>query len=157
MGLNQGMQPIAGYNYGAKLYPRVTEVLKLTIYGATFVTTTGFLIGMFIPHLATSIFTGDEELIALASQGLSIVVTFFPIVGFQMVTANFFQSIGMAGKAIFLSLTRQLLFLVPCLIILPQHFGAVGVWSSMPTADLAASLVSGFMLWRQFRKFKKMA
>jgi len=74
-----------------------------------------------------------------------------------MVTANFFQSIGMAGKAIFLSLTRQLLFLVPCLIILPQHFGAVGVWSSMPTADLAASLVSGFMLWRQFRKFKKMA
>jgi Na+-driven multidrug efflux pump len=85
------------------------------------------------------------------------VVIFFPIVAFQMVTTNFFQSIGMAGKAIFLSLTRQLLFLLPCLIILPQIFGVRGVWYSMPSADLAASMVSGFMLFSQFRKFKKQA
>ncbi|WP_321334784.1 MATE family efflux transporter [uncultured Bacteroides sp.] len=156
MGLNQGMQPIAGYNYGAQLYPRVTRVLKLTIYGATIVTTTGFLLGMFMPELAASIFTPDTELIRMSSQGLRIVTLFFPIVGFQMVTSNFFQSIGMAGKAIFLSLTRQLLFLVPCLLILPGLFGTMGVWISMPSADLAASLVSGFMLWHQFRKFKAM-
>ena len=105
LGLNQGMQPIAGYNFGARQYPRVTRVLKLTIIGATLVTTTGFLLGMFIPDLLASIFTSDAELIQLAAEGYRIVVMFFPIVGFQMVASNFFQSIGMAGKAIFLSLT----------------------------------------------------
>ena len=86
MGLNQGMQPIAGYNYGAKQYPRVTKVLKITIYAATIVTTTGFLMGMFIPRLAVSIFTTHEELVRISAKGLRIVVMFFPIVGFQMVT-----------------------------------------------------------------------
>ena len=153
MGLNQGMQPIAGYNFGAQLYDRVTRVLKLTIYSATAVTTCGFLMGMLFPRLAVSIFTSDEELIALASKGLRLVVIFFPIVGFQMVTSNFFQSIGMAGKAIFLSLTRQLIFLIPLLLILPQHYGNIGVWISMPLADAAACIVAGIMLWRQFRAF----
>ena len=157
LGLNQGMQPIAGYNYGAQLYPRVTQVLKTTIYCATAVTTIGFLIGMFMPELVSSIFTSDPELIAISSTGFRIVVIFFPIVGFQMVTSNFFQSIGMAKKAIFLSLTRQMLFLVPCLLILPHFYEQTGVWMSMPVADLAASLVSGSMLWWQFRQFKKAA
>ncbi len=102
LGLNQGMQPIAGYNFGAKLYLRVTEVLKVTICCATVVTTIGFLIGMFIPEIVSSIFTSDEELISIASKGFRIVVFFYPIVGFQMVASNFFQSIGMASKAIFL-------------------------------------------------------
>lgn len=157
MGINQGMQPIAGYNFGAKLYPRVTQVLKLTIYGATIVTTTGFLLGMFLPDLAVSIFTSDAELIRQSSEGLRIVVLFFPIVGFQMVTSNFFQSIGMAGKAIFLSITRQVLILIPCLLILPQFYGQTGVWVSMPVADCLASLLSGTMLWWQFRQFRKIA
>ena len=157
MGLNQGMQPIAGYNFGAKQYARVTEVLKLTIIFATIVTTTGFLIGMFIPELAVGIFTSDRELIALSSRGLSIVVMFFPIIGFQMVTANFFQSIGMASKAIFLSLTRQMLILVPCLLILPQFYGVAGVWYSMPVADFCACLIAVMMLTWQFRKFKAAA
>ena len=156
MGLNQGMQPIAGYNFGARLYPRVTQVLKYTIYGATIVTTLGFFMSLFIPEVVASVFTSDEELIRLSADGLRIVMMFFPIVGFQMVTSNFFQSIGMAGKAIFLSLTRQALFLIPCLLILPRYFGQTGVWASMPTADLAASLVSGAMLWWQFRRFRKM-
>ena len=157
MGLNQGMQPIAGYNYGAKLYPRVTRVLKLTIYGATIVTTTGFLMGMFIPDLAVSVFTSHEELIRQSAEGLRIVVLFFPIVGFQMVTSNFFQSIGMASKAIFLSITRQVLILIPCLLILPRFWGQTGVWISMPTSDLIASLISAAMLWWQFRQFRKAA
>ena len=155
MGLNQGMQPIAGYNFGAQQYARVSRVLKLTIIFATVVTTTGFLMGMLVPDLVVSIFTSDEELIALASRGLRIVVIFFPIIGFQMVTSNFFQSIGMASKAIFLSLTRQMLFLLPALLILPHFFGAAGVWYSMPFSDLLASLVAMVMLISQFRKFRK--
>ena len=157
MGINQGMQPIAGYNFGAQLYPRVTRVLKLTIYGATAVTTTGFLIALFLPDIIVSIFTTDDELIRLSAEGLRIVTIFFPIVGFQMVTSNFFQSIGMAGKAIFLSLTRQMLFLLPCLLILPHFFGAWGVWASMPASDLAASIVAAIMLIAQFKKFHRMA
>jgi putative MATE family efflux protein len=155
MGLNQGMQPIAGYNFGAQLYARVTRVLKLTIYMATAITTICFLMGMLIPRLAVSIFTSDTEMIGLASEGLRIVVLSFPLVGFQMVTSNFFQSIGMAKKAIFLSLTRQVLFLIPCLLILPGIFGSTGVWVSMPIADLVASIVTAIMLCRQFRSFKK--
>lgn len=155
MGLNQGMQPIAGYNFGAQQYSRVTEVLKQTIYIATIITTLGFLMGMFVPRLAVSIFTSDMDMIDLASKGLRTVVIFFPIVGFQMVTANFFQSIGMAKKAIFLSLTRQVLFLIPCLLILPNFFGSTGVWISMPIADLVACIVAAIMLWQQFRSFRK--
>ena len=91
MGLNQGMQPIAGYNFGAQQYHRVNQVLKLTIYGATTVTTTGFLVGELMPELAVSAFTTHEGLIQLSATGLRIVVIFFPIIGFQMVTSNFFS------------------------------------------------------------------
>lgn len=157
MGLNQGMQPIAGYNFGAKLYDRVNKVLKLTIIYATCVTTFGFLVGMLAPNLVVSIFTSDAELTELSATGLRITVMFFPIIGFQMVTSNFFQSIGMAGKAIFLSLTRQMLILLPCLLILPHFFGVAGVWYSMPVSDLLASLIALVMLVYQFRKFKTAA
>jgi len=157
MGLNQGMQPIAGYNFGAKLYERVNKVLKLTIIYATAVTTFGFLVGMLVPDLVVGIFTSDAELTELSATGLRITVMFFPIIGFQMVTSNFFQSIGMAGKAIFLSLTRQMLILLPCLLILPHFFGVAGVWYSMPVSDLLASLIALVMLVYQFRKFKTAA
>jgi len=154
MGVNQGMQPIAGYNFGAGHFERVTEVLKKTILMATGIMTLGFLIGEFFSQEVASAFTTDKTLIDISARGLRIVVIFFPIVGFQMVTSNFFQSIGMAGKAIFLSLTRQLLFLLPCLLILPQIYGVKGVWYSMPSADLAASVVSAFMLVSQYRQFR---
>ena len=164
MGINQGMQPIAGYNYGARQFDRVDRVLKLTIIGATCVTTLGFLIGELAPRLAVSVFTDDPELVRLSAEGMRIVFFCFPIIGFQMVTTNFFQSIGMAGKAIFLSLSRQLLFLMPGLIFLPRIFdeltpwdGSWGVWCSMPLSDFLASLVAGVMLFYQFRKFKAMA
>ena len=157
MGLNQGMQPIAGYNFGAKLYDRVNKVLKLTIIYATCVTTFGFLVGMLAPNLVVGIFTSDAELTELSATGLRITVMFFHIIGFQMVTSNFFQSIGMAGKAIFLSLTRQMLILLPCLLILPHFFGVAGVWYSMPVSDLLASLIALVMLVYQFRKFKTAA
>ena len=161
LGVNQGMQPIAGYNFGAKQYDRVMRVLKLTMIGATCVTTAGFLLGEFMPRLAVGMFTSDEELIRLAVEGMRIVFFCFPIIGFQMVATNFFMSIGMAGKAIFLSLSRQLLFLMPGLIFLPHIFdvhtrwdGSWGVWCAMPLSDLMASVVAFFMLVYQLRKFR---
>lgn len=155
MGITQGMQPIAGYNYGAQQYHRVTHVLKLSIWGATAITTLTFLVGELMPELAVSLFTTDEGLINRAATGFRIVVLFFPIVGFQMVASNFFQSIGLASKAIFLSLTRQLLFLLPMLIILPLFMGANGIWWSMPLSDCLSSVVAAFLLYKQFQLFKK--
>ena len=154
MGLNQGMQPIAGYNYGALQMDRVVEVLRKTIFYATLITTAGFLAGELIPRLIVRIFTPDETLMDLAVYGMRITVMFFPLVGFQMVVSNFFQSIGMAKKAIFLSLTRQVIFLIPFLLILPHFFGITGVWASLPAADFVAFVVSAIMLVIQIKKFK---
>lgn len=155
MGFNQGMQPIAGYNFGARLYPRVTEVTKLTMKWAIGVATAGFLLCQLFPTLIVNMFTTDDELVKAAVFGLHIVFAVFPIVGFQMVATNFFLSIGMSKKAIFLSLTRQMLFLIPCLIILPRFFGTLGVWISMPVADTIATVVTALVLVNQFRKFKE--
>lgn len=154
MGINQGMQPIVGYNYGAKQMDRVQKVLKLTIIFATILTTIAFVIGEFFPEQAARIFTSDEDLVALSVYGLRISMIFFPIIGAQIVITNFFQSMGMAGKAIFLSLIRQVLVLIPCLIILPRFFGVTGVWASLPVADLVAAVVSTIMIFIQLRKFK---
>ena len=126
--------------------------------GATCVTTAGFLLGEFMPRLAVGMFTSDEELIRLAVEGMRIVFFCFPIIGFQMVATNFFMSIGMAGKAIFLSLSRQLLFLMPGLPhifdVCTEWNGSWGVWCSMPLSDFLASLVAFFMLTYQLRKFR---
>lgn len=154
MGFNQGMQPIAGYNFGAKLYHRVTEVTRLTMRWAVGVASVGFLLCQLTPEVIIGLFTTDQELIDIASKGLHIVFAVYPIVGFQMVATNFFMSIGMSRKAIFLSLTRQLIFLIPCLIILPPLIGQIGVWISIPVADVMAASVTAFMLIRQFKKFK---
>ena len=155
MGLNQGMQPIAGYNYGAQQYGRVNRVMKLTIVAATVVTTVGLLVGELLPELAVKAFTTDPTLVEMGARGMRIVVMFYPVIGFQMVTSNFFQSIGMAKKAIILSLSRQVMILIPCLIVLPLFWGADGVWFSMPISDAAASVIAAVMLYRQFKQFKK--
>ena len=154
MGLNQGMQPIAGYNFCAGDIGRVRRVLKLTIYAASIITTTGFLIGELLPTFVVSMFTTDSELIKLASDGLRLTVIAFPIVGFQMVVSNFFQCIGMAGRAIFFSLSRQVLFLIPGLLIFPTFFESLGVWISMPISDFVASIVAAIMLIDFLRKWK---
>jgi putative MATE family efflux protein len=155
MGFNQGMQPIAGYNFGARLFPRVIQVLKYAICCAVGVTTFGFLACQLFPRTIVYMFTSDESFLHLAEEGLHIVFIFFPVVGFQMVTTSFFQSLGMASKSIFLSLTRQLLFLVPCLLILPGIYDLKGVWMSLPAADLVATVVAAIMLVHQLKKFKK--
>ena len=155
MGFNQGMQPIAGYNFGARQFDRLVQVLKYTIVCGVTVTTIGFLVGQLFPRSIVYLFATDAELVRVAVEGLRIVLMFFPVVGFQMVTSSFFQSIGMAKKAIFLSLTRQLLFLIPSLLVLPHYFGTQGVWMSMPVADAIATVVAAFMLSWQLKQLKK--
>lgn len=157
MGLNQGMQPIAGYNFGARQYSRVTQALRYTIFAAIAVTSLGFLACQIFPRAIVRLFTVDEELTGIAEHGLRIIFLLFPLVGFQMVISSFFQSIGMARKAIFLSLTRQLLFVIPCLLILPGIYGMEGIWISLPVADFVASVTAAIMLMRQFKKFGKIA
>ena len=154
LGFNQGMQPIAGDNYGARLYPRVLQVTRLTMLCGVGVATLGFLLCEFVPEWIVRMFTTDADLIAKSVYGLRIVFAVFPLVGFQMVSTNFFLSIGMSKKAIFLSLTRQMLFLLPGLLILPPLLGTLGVWISMPISDTVAFLATAVLLQRQFKHFK---
>jgi len=155
IGLNQGTQPIIGYNYGAKLYDRMFRTLKYAVVLATIITTVGFVIGTFMPTMIASLFTRDVELQAIATKALRISVTMFPIIGFQIVVTNFFQSIGKAKISIFLSLTRQFLFLVPCLLILPPVFGLAGTWSSIPVSDGLSTIVTAITIIYFIRKFKR--
>ena len=129
-------------------------MLITTIVCATCITTTGFLIAQLFPNAFIVLFTSDQELLEICRKGIRIVFIFFPIVGFQMVTGNFFQSVGMAGKAIFLSMSRQVLFLIPLLLTLPSFFGADGVWWSMPISDALSSIVATFLLLNQIKKLK---
>ena len=146
MGINQGMQPIAGYNYGAQRNDRLMRVLKLSMIAATAVTTTGFLIAEIFPRECARLFTSDDQLLDMSAHGMRIVMFSFPIIGYQMVVTNFFQSIGRASVSIFLSLSRQMLFLLPMLIILPPIMGADGVWLSMPVSDTVASVVTAIVM-----------
>ena len=146
MGVNQGMQPIAGYNYGAQNYDRLRKVVKLAISCATVVCTVGFLVAMFAAHPCARLFTKDESLINLASTAIRMMMMMFPIVGFQIVVTSFFQSIGKAKVSMFLSLSRQLLFLVPALAIFSEIWGLWGIWSAMPFSDALASIVAAVMM-----------
>lgn len=156
MGLNQGMQPIAGYNFGARQYSRVKEVFWKTAKLATYITTLCFIISIFFPRYATGIFTHDEELLEIASKGLILLNMAFPIIGFQIVATNFFQSLGMVKKSVILSLSRQILFLLPLLYWLPMYFGAKGVWLSYPISDVLAFILTAVLLRRLFKKFEKL-
>jgi len=154
IGLNQGTQPIIGYNFGAKLYDRMFKTLKYAVIIATGLTTIGFITGTFIPAFMASMFTRDTELQSIATKALRISVIMFPIIGFQIVVTNFFQSIGKARISIFLSLTRQFLFLVPCLLILPPIYGLTGAWSAMPVSDGFSTIISMITIFYYIRKFK---
>jgi putative MATE family efflux protein len=154
MGICQGMQPILGYNFGSRRFDRLFKTLRLAIISAVVFTATGSLIGAFNPRVIASMFMQDEEQIQCAVNCLKITTMTFWIVGFQIVGTNFFQSLGMAAKAVFLSLTRQIIFMIPLLLILPKHFGLNGVWSCYPICDFVASVVTACMLAWQIRRIK---
>ena len=156
MGFNQGLQPIAGYNYGARQYARVKEVFILTAKWEVLVTTLCFLMAELIPRTAVGLFTNDPELVDLAARGLRIMNSGFALVGFGMVTGNFFQCLGMVRKSIFLSLSRQLLFLLPLIYTLPLWLRETGVWISFPISDILNIIISAILIVRLFRKFDRL-
>lgn len=156
MGFNQGLQPIAGYNYGARQYSRVKEIFILTAKWEVLVTTLCFLFAELLPGIAVKMFTNDPELVTMATRGLRIMDCGFAFVGFGMVTSNFFQCLGMVKKSIFLSLSRQLLFLLPFLYILPTFWQETGVWVSFPISDMLNVIVSAIMIISLFKKFDKL-
>ena len=155
MGVNQGMQPIAGYNYGAQRYDRLMRVLKLSMCAASVVTGVGFVVAQFFAEPCVRLFTTDPQLIAYSEHGLSIMMAAFLIVGYQMVITNFFQSIGMAKISMFLSLSRQMIFLLPMLLLLPLFLGVDGIWWAMPISDTIAEIVAVVMMMTYMRKFKE--
>ena len=155
IGLNQGMQPIAGYNYGAQQYDRMMRVVKLSIITAVCIMLTGWSLAMFAPYHCARMFTTDPELIKGSIKAIHIIMMMFPLIGSQMVITNFFQCIGKVKISIFLSLSRQLLFLLPLLVLLPNFYGINGVWASMPTSDFIAVVVAVTIMLVFLRRFKK--
>lgn len=154
MGINQGMQPIAGYNYGAMHFDRMLKVLKLSMISATAIMAVGWLVGELMPYPCARLFTTDAELIEQAVKGIRLNMIAFPLIGSQAVITNFFQSIGKAKISIFLSLSRQMIFLLPLLVALPPMLGVDGVWYALPTSDTVAFIVTWIIMIRYMRKFK---
>jgi Na+-driven multidrug efflux pump len=157
IGFSQGLQPIVGFNLGAKLYARVRGVLFVAFTCAICVMTVGYTLVCIFPRQLTMLFTTDPRLIEICEPALRIVFCIFPLVGGQMITVSFFQAIRKAWKAIFLSMTRQMIFLLPLLLILPPMMGPTGVWWSMPIADAISSVMSVFLLLPELKKFKRLA
>lgn len=157
IGICQGMQPILGYNYGSGRYKRLFRTLLYAAIAGTAVTTIGTLIAQISPGSIASLFMQDPAQIEAAVNCLRITTVTFCIVGFQIIGTNFFQSLGMPLKAIFLSLTRQIIFMIPLLLILPRYFGLDGVWTAYPISDLIATVVTALMLVWQIKKIKRMA
>jgi putative MATE family efflux protein len=159
MGFGQGMGPIVGFNLGARLFHRVTGVLKVAYGCATFVMTFGYFVFAVYAEQMARFFTNDEHMIELCVPAIRIMLCMLPVVGGQMITSTFFQSIRQARKAIFLSTTRQMLFLVPLLLFLPDYFaqrgwgGVNGVWVCMPVSDLISAIIAGTLLYLQVRRF----
>lgn len=154
MGINQGMQPIAGYNYGALQYDRMMKVLKYSMIAGTIIMTVGWLVGELAPYPCARMFTSDNNLIDISIRGIRLNMIAFPLIGSQAVITNFFQSIGKAKISIFLSLSRQMIFLLPLLIVLPPIMGTDGVWIALPVSDTIAFTVTWIFMFRFMKKFK---
>lgn len=155
IGICQGMQPLLGYNFGARKFDRLFKTLKLAALVALSITTVGSIVGQLFPRAIAGMFMTDPDQINVAVNCLKITTLGFWMVGFQTVATNFFQSLGMAGKAIFLSLTRQVIFMIPMLMILPGIFGLNGVWSCFPVCDVLATIVATLMLIWQIKHIRR--
>ena len=151
-GISQGVQPILGYNYGAKNYERVIEVMRLGTYAATLISVAGFAVTQLFSTQIIRIFNDNSELIAIGANGLKLFLFMLPVVGFQIIGANYFQAAGKANYAIFLSMSRQVIILIPAIIILPKFWGLEGIWMASPISDVVSALVTGIFLWLELRR-----
>lgn len=155
-GINQGSQPIIGYNYGAKNFDRVKEALKLAILSASSICLVGFAVVQLFPKAIINVFSNaDAELLNIGSSGIRIFLAMLPIIGFQIVSSNYFQAVGKANISIFLSLSRQVIVLLPLLLILPHFLNLTGVWMAGPTADFLASLITALFIYRELKHLGK--
>lgn len=155
IGIAQGMQPIVGFNYGAGHHHRVIETLRLVIITATCLMGVGWGCSLLFPEILVKGFTTDPELVGISANGLRINLGLFIVVGSQIAISQFFQSIGIAWKAIFLSLTRQFLYLIPAILFLPPLLGLNGVWLSGPISDGLAAITAWVFLWNHIKKVNK--
>lgn len=156
IGICQGMQPIVGYNYGAGNLHRLRRTFWLSVSVATGLCIVGSLIGLTCPRLIASVFTSDTKLLDVTANGLSLALIAFSFVGFQVVSTNFFQSIGKVGQSIFLSLTRQVIFLIPLLMFMPRMFQLNGIWLAFPVSDVFAVIVTAILIILHFRSMDKL-
>lgn len=154
-GMNQGLQPIIGFNYGAKNYKRVKEALKVGVISATIVCTVGAIIIQTIPQVFINFITKDEAIREMGIVGIRRFMFFMPVIGFQIISSNFFQAIGKAKKSFLLSMLRQVIVLIPVLLILPPRMGLVGVWTAAPVADITATFTTAIVLYFQFKTMNK--
>lgn len=157
LGINQGMQPIVGYNYGAGQFHRLRRTYLLAVLAASILTVAGSAVAIFCPQLVSRIFTSDTGLIECTDRALRTALLAFAVVGFQIISTTFFQSIGNATKSIIVGLLRQVIFLIPLLIILPGHLGVEGVWYTFPISDLLATVVTFAMVIVTFRQISRKA
>jgi len=150
-GINQGSQPVIGFNYGAKNYDRVKKAWKLAVLGATIVTTLGFIAVEFFAPQVIKIFNSDPELVSIGTYGIRIYLSMLPVIGFQIISSNYFQAVGKAKISMFLSLCRQVIVLIPMLLVLPPIWGLTGVWVCGPTSDAIASVITVFFVIKELK------
>lgn len=150
-GISQGAQPIIGFNYGARQHDRVLETVKKAIYAASGLSLIGFLLVQTFPYQIVSLFNGNPQLVALSGQGLRLMLSLLPVIGFQAIAAQYFQAVGKAKYALLFTLSRQVFMLIPMILLLPQLFGLTGIWLAGPASDLASAVLTGVFLWRELR------
>lgn len=154
-GINQGSQPIIGYNYGAKNYGRVKKAWKLAVIAAVLVTTTGFLVVELAAPSIIKIFNSNPDLVRIGTHGIRIYLSVLPVIGFQVISSNYFQAVGKAKISMFLSLCRQVIVLIPLVVILPPIFGLDGVWISGPASDAIASIITLYFVMKELKFLKE--
>lgn len=150
--INMAAQPIFGFNYGANNYKRVKDTLIICMKAATGIAIVGWLIVQFFPEMIVLAFNNSsEELLKVGTQGLRTFLIALPVIGFQVIVGNYFQSIGKAGTSILLTLMRQVILLIPILFILPNYLGLTGVWFASPIADVGSALIAGYFIIREIK------
>jgi len=151
-GINQGTQPIVGYNYGARKFGRVKRTWKSAVFAATGIALLGFLVMMFFPAQVIRLFNPtDTALLKLGCRAMRIAGIMLPVVGFQIVSAGYFQAVGKPKQAMLLMVSRQILVLIPAVLLLPRFFGLDGVWLALPTSDFLACLITGTFIFFELR------
>ena len=153
-GINQGLQPILGYNYGAKLYARVREALRKAILGASIICIFDFIVIQFLSKYFIFIFTRERALLDIASFGLRINTIMFPIIGFQIISSVYFQAVGKPKLSLFISLSRQIIILIPCIIVMSRLFGLTGIWFAAPTSDFISTVITFILIKREMKILK---